>query len=321
METNTLVFRQISLLVLLSIMINSCRQNVIEPIIDKGSDENTFQKELSSRNANIIYRGIYIDGFSDKLGIESREDSLLNWCLANNFNEISLYGMNVILSSNSLTIKLNNFISKASGLPYSIKVSVVAASLNSTINEYNNYYLLYSNKFSGITTEYEFWNTGNSYNTFQNQILYLTTINNNTSGAIKRQIYISKFKDASNPALADTTIAEQLVSNVDRFFLVNYTTNSYNLSNTTLNKIKLIANASRKLNKVSDVVILFNLNQTSVDPNIYNYFSVTGSNHLFSDAFAKFNADYNAVVFSNKAYINLIGFQLYNYTSAHSARP
>ena len=321
METNTLVFRQISLLVLLSIMINSCRQNVIEPIIDKGSDENTFQKELSSRNANIIYRGIYIDGFSDKLGIDSREDSLLNWCLANNFNEISLYGMNVILSSNSLTIKLNNFISKANGLPYTIKVSVVAASLNSTINEYNNYYLLYPNKFSGITTEYEFWNTGNSYNTFQNQILYLTTINNNTSGAIKRQIYISKFKDASNPALADTTIAEQLVSNVDRFFLVNYTTNSYNLSNTTLNKIKLIANASRKLNKVSDVVILFNLNQTSVDPNIYNYFSVTGSNHLFSDAFAKFNADYNAVVFSNKAYINLIGFQLYNYTSAHNARP
>jgi hypothetical protein len=68
-------------------------------------------------------------------------------------------------------------------------------------------------------------------------------------------------------------------------------------------------------------VILFNVNANSVDPSLYDYFSATMGNHPFMDAYAKFKADYDNVNFAHKSSVRLIGFQLYKYSAAFSARP
>ena len=317
-------FKPMMLLTIISFLVFSCHKHSLEPY-DSKSDRVMESSNYSDNNfANLktqsaSFRGVYIDKFDSKLGNKASEDSVLDWCIKNNLNQISLYSVGNILTQGKASL-LNNFIGRASAAPYNINVSVAAASLNTATNEYN-YYTNYPNKFSGITTEYEYWNGGNSFSTFQSEINYMSSIHQVTGSAIKRQLYISKFTDASNAATADTTIARCLVQNADKIFVVNYVTNAYNLSNSTLNKIKTIANASKKLNKVTEVVILFSVNQNSTDPNLYNYFSVTGSNHAFADAYNKFKTDYNALTFTNKTSVNLVGYQLYNYSNASSARP
>mgnify|MGYP006864800829 CR=1 FL=1 len=312
------------LLTVISFLFFSCNKHSLDPYDSKpdssaGSsiyvDENLAKFKVQSAS----FRGVYINNFDSKIGNTASEDSVLDWCLKNNLNQISLYSVGSILTQGKAGL-LNNFIGRASAMPYNISVSVVAASLNTATNEYN-YYNSYPNKFAGITTEYEYWNGTNSFTTFQAEINYISSIHQATGGAIKRQLYISKFIDASNALTADTTIARQLVQNADRIFVVNYVTNAYNLSNSTLNKIKTLANASKKLHKVIDIVILFSVNQNSTDPNLYNYFSVINSNHAFADAYNKFKTDYNATSFANKTSVSIIGYQLYNYSNASSARP
>ena len=317
-------FKFMMLLSVISFLIFSCNKHSLEPY-DSNPDSLVESSKYEDNNLNNLkiqsasFRGVYIDKFDSKIGNIAAEDSVLDWCLKNNFNQISLYSVGNILGQGKATL-LNSFIGRASIAPYNIKVSVVAASLNTATSEYS-YYNSYPNKFTGITTEYEYWNGTNSFTTFQSQINYMSSINQATGGAIKRQLYISKFTDASNALTADTTIARNLVQNADRIFVVNYVTNAYNLSNSTLNKIKLIANASKKSNKVTEIVILFSVNQNSTDPNLYNYFSVTGGNHGFADAYNKFKIDYNATTFGNKTSVSIIGYQLYNYSNAVTARP
>lgn len=317
-------FKLMMLLTVISFLVFSCHKHYLNPydaksdsVVESSSflDDNSTHLKIQSAS----FRGVYINSFDSKIGNKASEDSVLNWCLKNNLNQISLYSVGSILTQGKASL-LNNFIGRASAAPYNLVVAVVAASLNTAINEYN-YYNSYPNKFAGITTEYEYWNGTNSFTTFLAEINYMSTIHQATGAAIKRQLYISKFMDASNALTADTTIARHLVQNADRIFVVNYVTNAYNLSNSTLNKIKLIANASKKLNKVTEIVILFSVNQYSTDPNLYNYFSVTGSNHAFADAYNKFKTDYNATAFTNKSSVAIIGYQLYNYSNASSARP
>lgn len=319
MKTPTTISRKIEI-ILISISFISCQKNEIAPNNYSGESEEFTEQSVLFKTQGPSFRGVYIDGFSTKIGIQSSEDSILNWCLKNNLNEISLYGINAIITSNK-TVLLNSFIGKAKAAPYNINVSFVAASATTVNNEYSNYYLTHTNKFDAITSEYEYWNSGNSFQTFQIQLNAMSSINQATSGAIKRQLYISKFVDASGIISQDTILAREVVQESDRIFLVNYSTNAYNLSSTTLSKMKTVANAAKKLNKIMDIVILFNLNRSSVDPNIFNYVSVNGSNHAFSDAYTKFKTDYNAVSFSNKTSLNIVGFQLYNYSEASLARP
>ena len=317
-------FKLMMLLTVISFLVFSCHKHSLDPydsksdsVIESSSSMDDNLTNLKTQSAS--FRGVYINDFDSKIGNKSSEDSVLDWCIKNNLNQISLYGVGSILTQGKASL-LNNFIGRESAEPYNISVSVVAASLNTATNEYN-YYNNYPNKFTGITTEYEYWNGTNSFTTFLAEINYMSSIHQATSGDIKRQLYISKFTDASNASTVDTTIVRQLVQNADRIFVVNYVTNAYNLSNSTLNKIKLIANASKKLNKVTEIVILFSVNQYSTDPNLYSYFSVNGSNHAFADAYNKFKTDYNATSFTNKTSVNIIGYQLYNYSNASSARP
>jgi hypothetical protein len=262
-----------------------------------------------------MFKGIYIDNFSSIIGIPKEEDNLLSWCSKHGFNEITLYSVAGIVANIKGCLLLSDFLAKA--FKAGINVSVVGTNLKILTNEYEKYYKVYPNKFKSITTEYEFWNTGCSYTTFKEQLKYLQSLKTITNGNLMINIYLSQFEDAEVLVTDKATIAQRMVSSADKIFLVNYSNNAYNLSGTTLAKIKILAKAASVLNKQIDIVLLFNLKKASADPNIYDYCVV----HDFETAFGSLKADYDMIDFSNKAFVNLIGYQYFNYSSASAARP
>ncbi len=297
----------------------SCNKLKINPV------RSLTHKDESSSSARLTplppFRGVYIDKFLSILGRQSGEDSLLDWCVNHDLNAISLYNAATVVGSSSSAAQLNSFIAKAKASPYNMQVALVATNQTISANEYTLYYKLYANKFNAITTEYEFWNSGKSYTVFKNHLKYLEAIRDSTGGVLERQVYVSQFEDAAGLVTDEPTIVQRMVKSSDKIFLVNYTNNSYNLSSTTLNKLKKLASAAKTLNKTINIVVLFNVNTGSSDPSIFDYVSVTGSNHPFIDAYDEFEADYSLAVFPYKSYINLIGFQIYRHSAAFQARP
>lgn len=77
-----------------------------------------------------------------------------------------------------------------------------------------------------------------------------------------------------------------------------------------------------ELNKEVNVVILFNVYQSSPSPEIWDYFATTGMNNEFENAFVEWSADYDASTdITNKSYLNIKGFGIYRYTDAKLSRP
>jgi hypothetical protein len=262
---------------------------------------------------------LYVNDFSTILGNTNKEDSLLNWCLAQGFTQINLYNIGTILGSGTTKTQLDNFVGKAHGVTYGIAVGFIAAG-STTANNIDTYCTNYTNKPDYIVSEYEFWNGANSFATFSSLVSAMTTVYNNTSPAVGRGLYVSQFVDAA--AVSGTaTIVQSLINNSETIFLVNYSNNAYNLSGTLTNKLQAIANEANGLSKVADIVILFNVNTGSSDPNIYNYFSTSGSNHPFVDAYNNLINDYNNSAITNKASLNIKGYAIYRYSNARLARP
>jgi hypothetical protein len=203
---------------------------------------------------------------------------------------------------------LNDFIgrAKASG----INVALIASNSTIAANEYK-FFQAYKNEFPAITTEYEFWNEGKSYFEFKEQLRQMAFMPD-----LKKQVYFSQFRDGEGIVTDEATIAQRVVGSSDRIFLVNYSDKAYNLSGSTLGKLKKLALAAKQVGKVADIVILFNVNKDSSDPNIYDYYAAHGAG-----MFDTFKDWYTSTQFANKAHLNLIGYQLYKYSLALSARP
>ncbi len=300
----------------LSFFIISCEKEIE---LDENNEKALpYQPPVNKLPAN---RGIYVNSFASILGDVAKEDSLLNWCQAHTFGRINLYNISTIISNSTTAGQLNTFIGKAKASPYFLKVSFVASSATGVNNYYNNYYLLYPNKPDAITSEYEFWNGTNSFSTFMGIGNNMTTVYNATSSPqVEREIYVSQFNDAAG-VYTTPQIAQYIVTNSDRVYLVNYTATAYNYGSTLQTKLQILADAGAALNKIVRVVILFNVNTSSSDPNIYNYFSTTGSNHPFPDAYNSVRTGYNAASFPNKSFLLLQGYQIYRYSNARLARP
>ena len=71
----------------------------------------------------------------------------------------------------------------------------------------------------------------------------------------------------------------------------------------------------------AQVVILFIVNTSSGDPNIFNYFDVSSGNHEFMDAYNNFMTGYEAATIDHKDHLDIIGYQIYRYSNAKLARP
>lgn len=291
-----------------------------EPLSEEVNLEKTTQPVPPLTKMPAV-RSIYVNNFSTILGNTALEDALLNWCQTHLYNRLNLYNISTIIGSTATANQLNAFIFKAKSAPYYMKVSFIASSASAVNNFYNNYYLIYPNKPDAITTEYEFWNSPNNFTSFMGIGNNMTTVyNSTTSPQVQREIYVSQFVD-NGGAYLPNQIAEYIVNNHDRVYLVNYVTNAYNYGTTLQNKLQLLANAGATLNKTVRVVILFNVNTASSDPNIYNYFSTSGMNNPFYAAYNNVLTGYNAASFPNKSFLLLQGYSIYRHSNAVLARP
>lgn len=291
------------------------------------------QEEVSQQN-HFTHRGIYINNFvSDGiLGNVIKEDSLLDWCTYNDFNNVYLYNIGSALSS-GMQVELDAFVSKAHNLDTSISVTFVSAGFGTSFTNIELYHDNYSNIPRGIVSEIEFWNGSKSYDVdFAPWISKLNSLKFDTvtmdsivrNSNIIRRFYIGKIKNGGEPV--SLGIAETLVINHDEIFLTNYHSNGYNLStssseNSIRNKLVLLGEAGYNLGKKVNVVILFNVRQDSPAPNIWSYFDKNGDNNKFSNAYNSFYFDFlEADDIDYKEYINLKGYGIYRHSDAIEAR-
>ena len=283
----------------------------------------------------IEHRGVYINNFLTDgiLGDDIKEDELIAWVDENDFNHIYLYNVGAILAA-SLGAELNDFVEKSHNYEEGIDVTFVSAGFGTSFNNIIDYHDEYPNIPRGIVSEIEFWNGSMTYaDDYEPWINKLNSLKFdypiNAPGPrnpdVVRQFYIGKIKDGgAAPSLA---IAKELVDHHDEIFLTNYHTAAYNLNaseepNSIKNKLRLLAQAGSELGKDVNIVILFNVYQESGSPQIWNFFSTTGEDHEFEDAYVSFyNEVDDAVDIPYKEFLNIKGFGIYRYTDAEEARP
>ncbi|NND87702.1 MAG: hypothetical protein HKM28_00480 [Flavobacteriaceae bacterium] len=282
------------------------------------------------------HRGLYINDFytAGILGNPVMEDELLAWVDVNDFTDIYLYNIGAILSD-GLDDDLRSFVIKAHNQDPYLRVTFVSAGYGDSFTEIEEYHDGRKDaRPDGIVSEIEFWNGSMSY--ASDYAPWIVKVNDlkftpppgeivPLNPGVTRQFYIGKIKDPGMPP--SLAIAKELVLNHDEIFLTNYHTNAWELSGSTeensiINKLNLLAQAGMEVGQQVNIVILFNINQMSASPEIWDYFATTGMNNEFENAFAEWSADYNASSdILNKEFINLKGFGIYRYTDALNARP
>lgn len=288
----------------------SCQLDVIDPLSPRQS---ASARLAATTPAN--YRGIYVDGFDAILGNSSREDSLLNWCVSNNVNAISLYNLNVVMGDERYP-DLARFIRKAR---VTHGISQVAAVRGSSANftqtaGYDASRVDLNERFTAYNLENEWWNNGPSCD-FSCYSSILQTMSNKARKAsplITTEAYIGWFH---NPSGQDLQQAKTLVRWLDRILVHDYRT--YPQFGYMQSRLSYLGKAAQSQNRVIDVIVLF-----SAEPEfMQDYFSVTGQNHSFADAYGDIVNQFNVATFAGKNNVRLIGYQIFDYSWVKRARP
>lgn len=295
------------------------------------NDDNTISIGLLAE-----HRGIYINDFytAGMLGNDSLENDLLVWVDENDFTDIYLYNVGAALIDEK-DDDLRAFVKKCHNQSPYVRVSFVSAGFGASFTQIEEYHDgRKDSRPDGIVSEIEFWNGTMTFD--DNYAPWIDKVNDlkftpppgeivALNPGITRQFYIGKIKDPGNPP--SLTIAKELVTHHDEIFLTNYHTDGWQLSGSTeenaiVNKLNLLAQAGMELNKKVNIVILFNVYQSSPSPEIWDYFATTGMNNEFEQAFVDWSTDYEASTdITNKDFLNLKGFGIYRYSDARTARP
>lgn len=282
------------------------------------------------------HRGVYINDFytGGILGNDVMEDNLLAWVDENDFTHIYLYNIGAALND-ELDDELRSFVNKAHNEDPYVKVSFVSAGFGASFTNIEEYHDgRKDSRPDGIVSEIEFWNGSmnftDDYAPWLDKVfdLKFTTPPGGAvplNPGISRQFYIGKIKDPGMPP--SLTIAKELVTHHDEIFLTNYHHDAWELSGSTaensiVNKLNLLAQAGMELDKEVNIVILFNVYQSSPSPEIWDYFATTGMDNEFENAFLEWSNEYNASTdITHKEYLKIKGFGIYRYSDAKTARP
>lgn len=261
-----------------------------------------------------LYKGLYVDGFQSILGDSAQENKLLKWCNQKGFNAISLHELNIIFA-NGQDAQLANFIKKAR-IDYGIQeVSAVRGS-SANFNQNATYDASRADlneRFNVYNLENEWWNNGSSCN-FNCYTTILQTMQQKADAAypkIIKEAYIGWFQNPNKPANQAAT----LVLNLDRLLIHDYRTApdfAY-----LQERLSYIGQAAKNKNKVFDIITIFSAEQIFMG----NYFSLTGQNKSFDDAYNTLLTQFNASTFTGKSNISMVGYQVYTYSLAAEARP
>jgi hypothetical protein len=288
------------------IYIFGCENSIEESV--KSTSKN------SSRITTTTYKGLYVDQFNTILGDTTQENNLLRWCNKYGFNAISLYDLNTILG-NSRDNQLASFIKKAR-TQYSIAqvAAVRATTANFTQNAtYDASRVDLNERFNVYNLENEWWNNGASCN-FTCYTTILQAMKQKAKAAnpaIVTEAYIGWFQNPTKPAQQ----APVLITNLDRLLIHDYRVAPDFVY--MKDRLSYIGQAAQSKGKVFDIIVLFSAESAFMG----NYFSITGQNKTFDDAYTELVNQYNASTFTGKANVRLIGYQIFTYSLAKSARP
>jgi len=273
---------------------------------------------LSTAQAqNPALRGIYIDKFSQILGNPTKEDSLLNYAQDSSFNYLALYDLQSINFNNATSVgKLAAFIRKARtsyGVQYIGAVCESYSSFQSKIAPYNNGRTNADEKFDVFNLEFEFWinSSVNSSGYYCQQYLAANGCSCDTAGAF--QFYIDQLHKidslaATQNALSETYVGwfnqgqgQQIAENVDRVLLHAYRTDASSVFGYSKSRLSYLASFSQQV----DVVPIFSSEPDFMGPWL--------NSHSMTEAYATYQADFNADNSSWKPYIRLLGYQWFDY--------
>lgn len=278
----------------------------------------------SIQSQSLPYKGLYIDSFNSIVGIQTEEDSLLNYLKDSSYNAIICYNISSVISSDQSSIKNKNlaaFIKRAK-TQYGIKyVMASSESYNTHLTltvPYNKYRTDVDERFTHLYLEFEFWNKNNTANGGYYCTNYLSPkgYSCDTAGAFKfyKKMSISLDSIANligcksatyvgNPNLGQ---AKFIASNFDFILCDNYTSNT---SNIYLN-VKTNFSNFGSTSKVVDIVPIF----ASYSPGgvfLGDYLRSNSESSVYSKLFLP---RYNAETGTWKSKINLMGYQWYRYS-------
>jgi hypothetical protein len=262
------------------------------------------------------YRGVYVNAFDTMLGNVAAEDSMLNWCKTNGFNAISLYSLNAVMGDERYT-SLARFIKKARTGGYGItQVAAVRGSSNNFTQNanYDNGRADLNERFNVYNLENEWWNNGPDcpFGCYTNILQFMSQKALAANPKIIRETYMGWFQ---NPDGNELNQAKTLVKNLDRLMVHDYRTSpSFGYMQS---RLSYVGRAAKSLGRVMDVIVIF-----SAEPEfMQNYFSTSGQNKTFDDAYAAIVAQHDAATFTGKENIRIIGYQIFQYSLAKQARP
>mgnify|MGYP001062710693 FL=1 len=270
----------------------------------------------SSSSDPITYRGLYVDGFKSILGDANKENLLLSWCVSQNFNTLSLYNLNEIIDNPVPIVQLAQFIRKAR-VTFGINqiTAVRGTSANFIQNaEYDSSQTDLNKRFSVYNLENEWWNNGPACN-FSCYTSILKTLKmyaKRGSPPMIAEAYIGWFK---NPTGQELNQANTLVNYLDRIMVHDYQ-KSPQLGYMT-SRLSFLGQAAKNQGRIMDVIVIFSAESEFMG----DYFNVNSQNHSFEDAYVSILDQFNAATFDFKDHVRLIGYQIFAYSFAYTARP
>lgn len=256
------------------------------------------------------YKGIYYDNFMYEVGDTAKENNFLRYCKKYSLTTITLYDLeNVLYNSNNYS-KTSRFIRKAR-VSYGIKrVTAVVIDSLGALNMISKYHINYKDTlkyFNAINLELEWWNNASSWSIYKSHLSSIQKWTKNQKTKIGCETYIGYY---SNPTGIDSLMADFLVKKCDRILVHDYEaqpTFSY-----TKNRIDWIGRCSKYLNKIQEVIVIF-----STEPNFSGpYFH----NNTFLTGYSSYVAAYKLTSFKGKNYMNITGYQIFDYGYAIKVR-
>ncbi|MBK8585260.1 MAG: T9SS type A sorting domain-containing protein [Bacteroidetes bacterium] len=263
------------------------------------------------------FRGIYIDSFDDILGNTVKEDSLLQYASDSSFNYLALYDLHTINFSNSTQVnRLASFIRKARETYGISGIGAVGESYSTFANKiapYNSSRTNANEKFSVFNLEFEFWtassvNPGGYYCT---QYLQPNGCACDSSGGFK--FFIENMHKIDSLATVQGATSEtylgwfnqgqgsQIQRNVNRILLHAYRVDPSSVYGYSKTRLQYLASNNTTVN----VAPIF-----SSEP---NFMGPWLDSHSQIEAFNKYKADFQADNSSSVQYINLLGYQWFDY--------
>lgn len=263
------------------------------------------------------FRGIYLDGFASILGNTVKEDSTLQYAADSSFNYIALYDIHTVNFSNSASVnKLAAFIRKAREVYGIANIGAVGESYSTFQNKiapYNNTRTNPNEKINVFNLEFEFWtsssvNPGGYYCT---QYLQPNGCNCDSSGGFK--FFISNMHLIDSLASVQGATSEtylgwfnqgqgsQIQRNVDRILLHAYRVDPSSVYGYSKTRLQYLASN----NSVVNVAPIFSSEPVFMGPWL--------NSHAMAEAYTKYKSDFNADNSSYVQYINMLGYQWFDY--------